>query len=332
MVKNFLHCCKKFCSLIYVLNNVHPVTRLVITAHFKSAMARDQTQAILFEILRSFTSLARTLSTPKSVAELGVTRQTLHRHIKLLEESKGAQMFRLVDRRYELTEAGENALPEAQDLLARGEAWVKGNSGHVNQLFHVTYEDSSGVPFFLQQHPISEIWTSGHKLFSLGLKCWANSRGQIESPEFIEVRPYVSTYRFTNGTWICAEVGPSSSLADWFGWAWAKSSVGRAIDDLPGGTFFSRLLAQPYDDVRKTQGVRLDHVYTYVPRKHNGEPVPISYKRLLMGCQFPDGSPAIVSIIDRRKDIEIAGLDLSTVTPMLDELVMKVDLSKNSHS
>jgi DNA-binding HxlR family transcriptional regulator len=285
-------------------------------------MARDQAQAILFEILRSFTSLARTLNTSRSVEELGVTRQTLRRHLNLLEAARGKKMFSLVDRRYQLTEAGRNALPEAEELLARGDAWLNGYSTRISNMLHVTHYDENGIPFFLQQHPIGELWSEKDLLLQTAMRCWANAHGQIESEHFKDVRSYAAVYRWMGNAWICAEVGADASITSWLGWAWARSSIGRALIELPGGSYFMRLLAEPFEEVQSTQGARLDHVYTHIPRQEGGKPVPISYKRLLLGCSFPDGSPAIVSIIDRRYDIVIDGFAANDMPQMPEELVM----------
>ena len=67
----------------------------------------DRQPSTLFDILRSFTTLANTLNLSETVEILGVTRQTVRRHINSLEEMKGIQLLELRNRRYYLTEAGE---------------------------------------------------------------------------------------------------------------------------------------------------------------------------------------------------------------------------------
>ena len=79
----------------------------------------DVTYSLLHEMIRSFTTLARTLNLSHAVKELGSTRQTVRRHIAQLEEAKGVVLFTIEDRQYYLTEEGARALPEAQDILAR---------------------------------------------------------------------------------------------------------------------------------------------------------------------------------------------------------------------
>ncbi len=64
----------------------------------------------MFEMLRSFTTLASTLNLSRAVIALGSTRQTVRRHIQQLEELRGEQLFEVHDRQYVLTEAGSRSV------------------------------------------------------------------------------------------------------------------------------------------------------------------------------------------------------------------------------
>jgi len=288
-------------------------------------MARTQSQAILFELLRSYTTLARTLNLSKAVRELGSTRQTVRRHIQLLEERKGEALFCLEDRQYHLTEAGKRSLREAEDLLARSEAWLNSCSDHVNGLFHLVFDDDDAeLPYFLQQHPLSRLWVDSTPLLQEAFQSWARSKGELESPEFEKIRPYVMVFRRLEEDWICVEIGNKSSYATWYGWRRERSSVGRGVADLPGGTNFANLLAQPFQDVRAQGGVRLDHIHTHLCDETGENMVPISYQRLLMAFRFPDGSFALAALIDRTHDIAIAGLDSETAKTMPEKFIMNI--------
>ncbi|HHI71289.1 MAG TPA: LysR family transcriptional regulator [Rhodobacteraceae bacterium] len=288
-------------------------------------MAKLQSQAILFELLRSFTSLAKTLNLSKTVRELGSTRQTVRRHINLLEEHKGEPLFRLEDRQYQLTEAGKRALPEALRLLSRGQAWLNNQSDHINGLTHLTFDENTPLPYYLQQHPLGRLWKDSSELMQYGFQCWARAKGEIENEVFENIRPYLMIYRRYEKEWICIEIGDQSSYASWYGWGRARSSIGRDITDLPRGAGFANLLAQTFEEVAANEGVRLDHIHTQHMNPEKDMLVPISYQRLLMGCRFPDGSFALAALIDRTHDIEIAGLSKKQIRSMPKELVMNID-------
>lgn len=288
-------------------------------------MGRNPSSGLLFELLRSFVTLAYTLNLSRAVRELDSTRQTVRRHINILEEIKGAPLFHVEDRQYRLSKAGRRSLREAEDILARGEAWLNDEAGHIEGLFHVDRRDDvSDWEFHLQQHPISAIWSGKSALLRRGVKCWAAAEGQLESDAMLPVRPYLMVFRRFEEDWVCTEVGSDSSYATWYGWAWERSAVGRSVPGLPGGKAVANLLSQPFEEVRATHGLRYDHVHTYMARGEVGQMEPISFKRLLMGGTYPDGSFALMSLVERTYDIQIAGVSDEKIQSMPAKEVMNI--------
>lgn len=287
-------------------------------------MSKLQGEAILFEMLRSFSTLARTLNLSKAVRELGTTRQTLRRHIGILEENMGNQLFRIVDRQYELTEAGGNILPEALELLARGEALLLNRSGQLNGMAFLTYEDDPQFTYYGQQQPISALWDTEPSLVKRGFQAWSTAEGHLEDPAFTDIRPYWMVFRWHDEHWICTEVGNKSSYASWMGWEYERSAVGRDLLNMPGGGGFGRMTMLPFDEVRHTHGVRLDHIHTQMNRPYIGEFVPISYRRLIMGCRYPDGSFALANIVERTHNLTINALSDEQIQAMPEELIMNI--------
>ncbi len=287
-------------------------------------MGEKKTSPLLFEQMKSYVSLASTLNLSQTVRDLDSTRQTVRRHIAQLEESMGEALFLVEERRYSLTEAGKRSLREAEELIARGEAWVNNLSGHENGLFYVSAEHEEGFTYYLQQHPLSVMWQAQTNLLPLGLQAWAAARGRIEAPEFQKIRPYLMIFRRLAEDWVCVEVGDKSSFASWYGWEHVRSSVGYGIANLPGGGGFANLLSQPFQDTRVNEGIRLDHIHTRIKNREGTCLVPISYERLLMGCFFPDGSRAIAALINRTHDVTIEGLSDEVAQSMPKELIMEI--------
>lgn len=283
-----------------------------------------QSHSILYELIRSFTTLARTLNLSHAVRELGSTRQTVRRHIAQLEELRGEPLFDMVDRQYRLTEAGRQALPEAQDLLARGTAWACGHASHSNGLFTVNFRDTQGMEYHLQQHPISTVWTGGSDLLRTALRCWAMAGGEIECDAMADIRPYLLVYRRHGDSWLCCEIGENSAFASWFGWVKARSSIGAMVESLPGGGMIAALMDAPLANIWRTHGLRVDHVFTRLAREPGGPRIPMSFQRLTMGGRFPDGSFALITVVERRKDIDIPHLDPALARSMPDDFVMRV--------
>ncbi len=271
-------------------------------------------QSLLFEMLRSFVTLADTLNVSRAVQGLGVTRQTLRRHIETLEEARRQKLFAVEDRQYKLTEDGRQALHEARNLLVRGAAWLDSEAGHRSGLFHFKMSREDGYFYHLQQHPVSRVWTEERPLLRQAVQAWAQSEGQLEHAAFQTVRPYALVFRHLDDHWLCAEVGEMSDFAQWYGWSWARSSVGRKIDVLPGAGRFDFSAAQSYDELRATEGLRLDHIATLMPQGPQDVMQPICFARLLLGCRFPDGSFAMMSMVDRGVAIDIPGLDPAVIS------------------
>ncbi len=270
-------------------------------------------------MVRSFVMLAQTLNLSHAVAELKSTRQTVRRHIAQLEDMAGEALFVIDDRRYQLTDAGQEALPEAQNILARCNVWARGQVRHQDGMPLYAANFPNGGNFYQQQKPINTVWTSDRPLHAAALKAWALGEGELDSPEFQHIRPYAMVYRNSPNGWICVELGEQSSYVSWFGLANARSSVGRVLGELPGGPDFGRLLSMPFHEVEQEQNARVDHIYTQIVRGPDGQLEQICYVRLLLGCRFPDGSFALVSIVDRHNGIDIAGTPDVMMAP---ELVM----------
>lgn len=311
-------------ALLGDLFTIGHMNRVVDPSDTSEAVKKSaDSHGLLHEMIRSFTTLARTLNLSHAVKELGSTRQTVRRHIAQLEEAKGEALFTVEDRQYRLTEAGERALPEALGILSRGNAWLNSNVSHVHglQLFSSVLPD--GWCFWQQQHSLGRVWDSPSCLQRETLRSWAMAGGDIESPFMEHVRPYLIVYRHTIAGWICVEFGEESFFVKWFGWAKARSSVGRSLGRMPGGDDFARMLDEPFHEVQSTQSLRLDHVYTLVPSEADGGLKPVNYQRLMLGGRFPDGSLALYSLVEPSSDIEISGLDHGKIVqPSADIMVI----------
>ncbi len=274
-------------------------------------------------MLRSYIALARTLNMSEAVDLLGSTRQTIRRHIDILEETRGVKLFEVRDRQYRLTDSGARSLKEAEAILARGEAWLAGNAEDFNGRLLVNEE---GSPVFCaQKHRLSRLWIDRSPLLQYGFQSWADANTLLESPALALIRPYLIIYRRHGNDWLCVEIGEKSSYRSWFGWAWAKSSVGCLMIETPAGVPYARFISQAYEEVYEGYSVRLDHIHTQMPRGRDGMLQPVSFQRLLLGCTFPDGEFALGVLVDRTYNITISGIDQAQIRTMPETLVMAFD-------
>ena len=132
--------------------------------------------ALLFEMIRSFVTLAATLNLSHAIKDLCSTRQTVRRHISTLEEAMGAPLFFVDDRQYFLTDAGNNALADAKDILARGTTWLRGQSSSIGHLQHLKAKVDDW-DFYQEQQPLGRIWSDNSLLLRETFRAWAMSAG-----------------------------------------------------------------------------------------------------------------------------------------------------------
>jgi hypothetical protein len=264
--------------------------------------------ALLFEMIRSFVTLASTLNLSHAVKDLDSTRQTVRRHIAHLETSMGAPLFLVEDRRYQLSTLGESVLPDAKDFLARGTLWLRGQSRSVGALqrLQANVEDWD---FYQQQQPLGMIWSDPSLLLRETFRAWTMAGGEIESKWFAHVRPYLIIYRQSEIGWICVEFGQKSVYVKWFGQDYARSSIGRPLSKMPAGVEFSHLIYEAFDEVQAAKMARLDHVLTRMPRSGPEGLAPVGYQRLILSGTFPDGSPAVMSLVLPVEKINISDLE-----------------------
>lgn len=275
-------------------------------------------------MLRAFVCLSRHLNLSKACVELGATRQTVRRHITDLEAIKGEKLFEVEDRRYRLTAFGRGALVGAQTILDQLDIW----SGHSALSRSVTggleasrYIDAEGREFYSQQHPVSAIALKGLPLVKQALVAWGNAETRLEHPAMEDIRPYTVLYRKGPAGWVFADIGPESAYAKWFGWAWSKSAIGRLMNEDNVGDEFNEFIAGAYSRIYEEGGVRLDHLYAHLP-KDGGDPLPVTFQRLLLGCVFPDGTPGLNVLAVITKQVEIDALGPEELPDLPTELVM----------
>ncbi|MEX0369846.1 MAG: LysR family transcriptional regulator [Tateyamaria sp.] len=288
-----------------------------------AAKIKPVNQPLLFEMMRSFTTLARTLNLSHAVTELNSTRQTVRRHISQLEEIRGARLFDVVNRRYELTEEGKAALPAAQNLLGQGQLWLQGQLVDVEGLMGMSHEEPTGWYYHQQQQPISVAWKSSSALFRAAIRQWSLANGALETDAMRPIRPYALVYRDTIAGWICTEVGESSFYSEWYGWAEARSSVGRSLDRFPFGPNLARVMDVPLREVQRTRGMRIDQVVTRNRRNPDGPMENLVFERLLLGCHLPDDSFALLVLVDRPDAIRVASVDPGILATMPEDARVK---------
>lgn len=285
-------------------------------------------RSITVDMMRAFVVLSECLNLTQASKQLGATRQTIRRHITDLEKIKGGSLFELDQNGYALTNLGRETLPDARDILRKIDHWAGTENlarRNSNGLEIASFIDASGRRFLSQQHPINSLGTAGLPIMKRALAAWGSAATQIEHPAMAEIRPYLVIYRKSPEGWICVEIGEKSAYARWFGWAWSKSAIGRLSHDDNAGDEFNEFIAGAYAGIHQGGGVRLDHLFAFLPRGKSDQPIPVSFQRLLLGCVLPDGTPALAVLVLMTNRVRIDDL-AHDHEPVPDDLVMDFDI------
>lgn len=282
------------------------------------------TGGVTVAMLRAFVCMSRTLNLSKACQELGATRQTVRRHISDLERIRGEKLFEVVDRQYHLTPHGQASLDGAKSILLQLDTWSgqsslrKKTSGGLESS---RYVDSDGRGFLSQQHPVSKIALNGLPLLKKALVAWGNAETRIEHEAMKVIRPYSVLYRQGPLGWVFVDIGAESAYAKWFGWAWSKSAIGKLMTEDNVGDEFNEFIAGAYSRIYEEGGVRLDHLFAYLP-KDGGDPLPVTFQRLLLGCVFPDGTPGLNVLAVITEKVEIDDLNEEDRPNLPEDLIM----------
>lgn len=289
------------------------------------------TSGVTVAMLRAFVCMSRTLNLTKACEELGATRQTVRRHIADLEAIKGEKLFKVEDRQYQLTPYGQASIDSAKSILLNLDTWA-GQSPLTRQfsagLEKSRFIDAEGRVFYSQQHPVSKISSNGLPLLRSALASWGRAETQIEAEAMQEIRPYTVLYRKGPSGWVFVDVGTESAYARWFGWAWSKSAIGKLMQEDNVGEEFNEFIAGAYTRIYDEGGVRLDHLFAYLPKDGEDLPLPVTFQRLLLGCVFPDGTPGLSVLAVITRQVEIDAVDADDLPSIPNELIMDSALAR----
>jgi len=287
-----------------------------------------QLPATLYDVLRSFSVVARTLNIAHAAKELPITRQTVIRHISELEDYLGYKLFELVNRQYVLTKKGADFVIPVNLLLNQTHFLFRESSANVNGLSAVKAHIEEDYWFYAQRHTLVDVWSKAPPLIQHGLTAWMQGKALLYDEAMRKIAPYLVVYRRNKDDWICVEIGEKSSYASWLGADWARSAIGLSFDDDPIKSDADKFLLVAHENVARTGSPWYEHISTKFSRMEGGERVPINYQKLIIPIQFPSGDPAIAVLIARTNsvDININGEQLEDMLLMPDTDLMEFDI------
>ncbi|MDJ0612853.1 MAG: LysR family transcriptional regulator [Rhizobiaceae bacterium] len=284
----------------------------------------NKTPSVIYEMLRSFVSVADTLNISKAVVQLGFTRQTIRRHLDDLEEISGGPLFEVRNRQYHLTTNGEKRIAGAKELLSSLDDWVFDRYHSPQELKSIVYRSSAlDYIYYLQQHCLMDVWDNGVPLIKNALTAWSEANAQLENSAFDHLREYLLIYRKARGNWLCTYVGQKSSYVSWLGLTWAQSAVGKVVGDDESNHHDHKFVVAAYDSVLEWGAPKYDHIHTAFSRDGGTTLEPVNYQRLLIPLRLPDGDTVLGSMVARTNQLDFSNLDVGDILPISDDLLME---------
>ena len=284
----------------------------------------NKTPSVIYEMLRSFITVADTLNISKAVEQLGFTRQTIRRHLDDLETISGGALFEVKNRQYHLTEIGEKRIAGAKTLVSDVDDWVEDQYTSPGELKSISYfSEQHKFTYYLQQHELVDVWKSGMPLLSASLAAWCQSHSHLENEAFGTLRDYLLIYRKSRGNWLCTFVGQKSSFVSWLGMTWAQSAVGKVIGDDESNFHDYQFVVSAYDSVMTWGAPRYDHIHSAYSRDGGANLEAVNYQRLLLPLTLPDGEPVLGAMVARTNQLDFRNPNIGEITPLSDELLME---------
>ena len=275
-----------------------------------------------FEMIRSYVAFADTLNLVEASKQLNLTRQTINRHLRELQELKGEVFYNRVGNKFVLTEDGKKACSEAKSLLAHTSQWLQ-NGYSVNSEFSKRIFAEDDEYLFVQEHPLIDVWHISPPLIQEGLKCWVEANGQLEHRAMKKIRPYLILFREHKDQWLCIEVGDNSSIASWLGWKWARSAIGTFLDTSEIASKNGRQMTDGYLHAAASGGICYEHICARLPRRTSDKLHPVNYQRLTFSFLLPNYERVLASLVARTNKITIDGVEPSAIPQMPEDDLME---------
>ena len=264
-------------------------------------------------VLKVVVEMSELLNVSHVAHRLGISRVTVARLLNIAQETCGIEIFKLNGRAYEITEAGMAVVNLAQKILHQSRNFSSPIASQLGGLSYVEFTENSDTSF-AQQHPINSVWDIGLPEIRASLHAWTVSRGQLEADEFQPVRDRMLVMRKELDRWIFVEIGERAAMTNWLGIDVVKSAIGRPVTQNPFGQAAIRYLIPPLEYVMTFGGAWYDHVSAMFPNPKTDTFERSQYQRLVMRCEFPDKSPALVSLVCITDDISISGNAYKSIT------------------
>ena len=264
-------------------------------------------------LLHSFLAMAENLNINQTAKMLKIDRVTLKNRLKALETECGYPLLELDGHnRYKLTPRAENWIHEADVWLQRGEDLFSLPDERANGLLQ-SLPKQLNEPFYSQQHPLSKLWEHDTPYLRSMLNIWMKAEARYDHPAFKRLNNNAILARLRDGEFVIMGIGKNAAMVEWLGKEWCLSSIGKPLASTAISTKADQIVTYSYHQAILNGSPWYDHVSMELPRPVKGTKERANYRRLILPCKLPDGSPMIASVVELSDDLVIGNLEVPLV-------------------
>ena len=239
-----------------------------------------------------------------------VSRGTLQNRLKLLEKLCGYCLLELDNHnRYKLTARAESWAQEVKVWLRQGEDIFALSDERVKGLLQ-SFPQQHGESLYCQQHPLNCLWEHNTPYLKSMMQTWMEAEGMFNSPAFTHVRDNAILARLYDDKFIIMEIGKKAAMMDWLGSKWCLSAVGKPLSSTAMSSKADHIITYSYRQAILQGTPWYDHVSTELLRPEKGRLERAYYRRLVLPCKLPDGSPLIASVIELSDELVFGDLEV----------------------
>ncbi|MEM7215147.1 MAG: LysR family transcriptional regulator [Pseudomonadota bacterium] len=261
-------------------------------------------------LLEGFLAVVETLNISQAAKSLKVSRVTLQNRMKELEKQCGFDLLEFDSHnRYKLTKRGESWAHELRVWLQQGEDIFSLSDERAKGLLQSSPKQG-GEPFYSQQQPVSALWEHDTPYLKSMLSAWVKAEGKFDNPAFARVNDNAILARLRDAEFIIMSIGKSAAIVDWLGREWCLSAIGKPLSSTAISTKADQIVTYAYRQVILLGSPWYDHVSMEMPRPIKGTFERAYYRRLILPCKLPDGSPVVASIVELSDDLKISNFEV----------------------
>lgn len=242
---------------------------------------------LLFGYVRSFVRLAYLGDVNIAAKELGVTRQSIKRHIHELENLLECELFSHIGSPSRLSERGVLWMPRAQEFIELSGVFLNRRG-----VAKAEYQ-STQLPLRMLMRD-----SSNSALLRAVANYWMQGNQATTGPEFTKFAEHTIIYERQSGTWAAKVIGVKSAFCQWFGPEIAKSSEGKTVAEMATGSDLRDEVSFLLDGVYTRGGLHFSEVSCKLQRPNVDGRVPVLFQRLLAEYVDELERPVVVSVID----------------------------------